>query len=936
MRQSYENHFNPQVSKFYDFNRVCQDENGIKLKMKMRGGKEMRKEGKGGNAMRNIASRLGILSALSENISEKNHEISAYRLNLISDKKSVKLGAAVDTVSFISSLVEMVVLREFSEGKSAAGILYSNAYNNLSTDNKLVQIVKSGKSPSQSLIRNTLNNRVEVVSGVNAIVLDIDTDFVEVYPAVHIFLKKVLELKDGFWLELTKSNRARVWIFVNGFEKHVFSNDEISQILDEFYKLAREFFAVFGCKLDISWIGNFAHDVFVPEVGVKTENGIVHGIIVGDKYNGKRHDFFEIYKKLVKFLKDGYKIFFSENGELIRGALEHRWSKEKLSKNPSHISKTFYENLKWYFGRNHEILTKLGRQYARKGYSYLKKLFGKELVSKVRDIEKAIAWFMYQRFGEEFTQYLKRAVEGTKIEHWREFRKILESFKTEENVLEFDSDKRLEMFRRYVEIKSSQHSSNRFINVMLPAAGVAKALELDFDEYESVIREYLYDKRNLEEDIETAWEYAQPADIDNTKLVRTKRVSFKHIVITMDRVVEYVTKLIDNLLSNEEDQSAVYYDEKDHRKYVRESYVVKHICDKFQITKGEYYYVVERLVKSDVVEKDMKSISVPIRRRGGVHNAVRKVSVLQKGKTFATNIEQIVIKYAMNRYSWFQKDKLFKDFEEYAKHLKNRIKSRVEKILKFKRTLEQKVVVSIPKLYKDYVRVFESVGFVPGLDEFPLIPERLYRIRKFVIGVATVIVDSVNRLDNEEEFVTKLEDYANSLKDKFGYKFVNKELISYVLRGLDRAGLIILRRAGNKGYRIDFTPLKTKRVYTVEHLVYLILKSALYAYAYSYISLRKSATYLFREYLNAARGLVTGIAKSQIEKIKFFIKRKYEKLLKYDEIKEQLLSTLKLLERGMDLVGGFVADTKSHILQSTILLLKEFEKFNESMENGIL
>jgi hypothetical protein len=226
--------------------------------MKMRGGKEMRKEGKGGNPMRNIASRLGILSALSENISEKNHEISAYRLNLISDKKSVKLGAAVDTVSFISSLVEMVVLREFSEGKSAAGILYSNAYNNLSTDDKLIQIIKSGKTPRQSLIRNTLNNRIEVVSGVNAIVLDIDTDFVEVYPAVHIFLKKVLELKDGFWLELTKSNRARVWIFVNGFEKHVFSNDEISQILDEFYKLAREFFAVFGCKLDISWIGNFA------------------------------------------------------------------------------------------------------------------------------------------------------------------------------------------------------------------------------------------------------------------------------------------------------------------------------------------------------------------------------------------------------------------------------------------------------------------------------------------------------------------------------------------------------------------------------------------------------------------------------------------------------------------------------------------------------
>ena len=881
---------------------------------------EMRK---GTNPINNLITKLNILKTLTENVSDENHKVRAYRLNLISDKKSVRLGAAIDVVSLISTLTEMIVLREFDDS-SNTGILYSNSFNSLSSNNKLIKIIKFGRTPSQTVIRKNLNNRIEIVSGVNAVILDIDSDFEDAYPAMYIFLNKVLKIREGYWVELTKSNRARIWIFIDEFNNSNYSKEEIAQMMDEFYKLAREFFAVFGCKLDISWVGNYAHDVFVPEVGVKTENGIIHGIIAGNKYNGKRHNFFEIYKRLVKFLKDGYKIFFSENGELIAGALEHRWSKEKLRKNPSYISKTFYENLKWYFGRNHEILTKLGRQYARKGYTYLKKLLGKEVVSKIRDIEKAIAWFMYQRFRERFSQYLKRAVETNQIENWRDFRKILESFKIEENIFEFDSDKRLEMFRRYVENKTAQYSSNRFTNVMLPAAGVAKALDIDFEEYEAVMREYLYDKKNLDKDIEIAWEYAEPANIDTTRFANIKRVSLKHIVITMDRVVEYLTKLIDNLLNHEEDRSIIYYDEKENCKYVRESHIANHICEKFQIGRGEYYYVMERLIKSNVVKKTTKSVPVAVKRRNSPHEAIRNASVIKKDKNFATNIEQIVIKYTMNKYSWFMKDKILDDFKEYVKMLKEKAKRKIEKLLRYKEALEENIRVFIPAVFEEYYETFKDSGLVPGIDDFPLLPDKLYRLRKFITAAASVIVDLADR--EESEIVTNLSEYAKHLKSKFGYEMFTKELLSYVLRGLHKAGLIELERAGSKGYKINAEPLKHKKVYTIEHLILLVLRSSLFAYAYSYIALRRSATYIFRQYLSAAIGIATGVAKTKIEAVKFFLAQKYEKLMKYGKIKEQMENVFKLLERGIESVSPYAT-------HAVVLLAKEFEKFGRIPEN---
>ncbi len=105
---------------------------------------------------------------------------------------------------------------------------------------------------------------------------------------------------------------------------------------------------------------------------------------------------------------------------------------------------------------------------------------------------------------------------------------VVPEFVAKQQIKKFDD---LTKWKIAVAKLAEKHSSHRFCNVMLPAVGWAKFLDLPRDEVDEYLREVIPDKKNFDVDIEKAWANARPIEFEwKGEGLRTEDLIMKFLV----------------------------------------------------------------------------------------------------------------------------------------------------------------------------------------------------------------------------------------------------------------------------------------------------------------------------------------------------------------------------------------------------------------------
>ena len=99
-----------------------------------------------------------------------------------------------------------------------------------------------------------------------------------------------------------------------------------------------------------------------------------------------------------------------------------------------------------------------------------------------------------------------------------------------ENIIILTKDRKREIFEQIAEERAAQFTYNRWKNVILPLAGIAKAMNLDYSDFESVICNLLSDRapeKNIK-DCYWAWKSANPA--------QPKSKSSKYVILKFEKL----------------------------------------------------------------------------------------------------------------------------------------------------------------------------------------------------------------------------------------------------------------------------------------------------------------------------------------------------------------------------------------------------------------
>ncbi len=105
---------------------------------------------------------------------------------------------------------------------------------------------------------------------------------------------------------------------------------------------------------------------------------------------------------------------------------------------------------------------------------------------------------------------------------------VVPEFIAKQQIKKFDD---LTKWKIAVAKLAEKHSSHRFCNVMLPAVGWAKFLDLPRDEVDEYLREVIPDKKNFDVDIEKAWANARPIEFEwKGEGLRTEDLIMKFLV----------------------------------------------------------------------------------------------------------------------------------------------------------------------------------------------------------------------------------------------------------------------------------------------------------------------------------------------------------------------------------------------------------------------